>query len=1679
MKTTSTKKYNIILIILSFIIPSAIALLGLLSGSYAPFGLKNTICAAGYNDYIPYYYELYDRFHEGNLFGYSHISGLGYDFTSLLAYYISDPVNFLIVFFPRNSIIAVLDILYAIRIGLAGSFMSLYLSYKKNQFWNNYEETNEKSTESDKKDFVIGFKSIPDIASIRFIMTFDWIVLATSCIYALCISMIGTGMNVAYIGAIALLPLVMLGIDKIIYEKKIMTFVIFMSLSVYSNIHISIITIIFIIFYLLTRDYEDISHILSTIKNFVIASILSVLCSGVVIVGSIQGGFFVKDNTLMFPSVLFGNPMNSVRQLLSQSSVSAISMYGTSDIAVCTLGIFLLICYILQNKIKISTKIKNIALLLFVLSGTCVSTTAHLFNGFNLPAKNKVEFGYIICFIFIVIIFEEIPHLHELNIIKILLSFIVSGVIIFSPLFFADGYEKINVFIKTLEYLFGYFFLLLIFNSKSMTKTLYYLLTSIIIIAEVSIPYIQNSTDLGNFYLSQKLDNIQSIQLYEAAHKIQNNEDGKSVLIYNPLNSNDTPFTIDLSGYDYVIAATPFFPDASLELISKDKKEKALFSIYTYNNSDGIKHIFYPKDTENFIYNAQNPYDSSNNLAVLHMNGKHVFDLLDVQVAPSLASDGSSASFEVSFNAIEGDVYFNAYSASFLCNAAEVDNVASVIQNVPKSNNLNINYIYSAAVINSENYNDFLNITKNNSVVTDATNNSFTINAPEDGYVSTDYSNISALSFSVNGKKVKPISIINNNALVPVKAGDNKVEVNYSYKYIIISAILAIITIILSFVLSSKKKKGNNEDKVATDDGTDKESKEIGLKKTKKVIINFVTDNFVYIVTVSIILFVFILCQMITSSIPFGAYYTIKDDGFAQYYTLFSSYIDSVKEGELLPIATFNVGGFSDTYRYTIQNIILCPWVIATFSVIPKSLYMELFVLFYIGYMLLPALSIIFYLTKRHAHRYDKHDKRLIIYALLYTLSSYLEVFFPYYVGFRYLAYLPLIILGLEQLIYNNKKALYVCMLTLMMFFDVYASFLVCEFLVLYFFTLKFDSFKDFIKKGLSFSLGSIISALLTSFILLPFFYMTRLSPYMETDSKNPEILKFYKSFFEIIAQYHPGNAISAVSENDSQAATYCGLIILFIIPLYLMNRSFSMKEKIKKIALILLLFVATNNEMLNYILHGFHFQTLAPNRFAAYIIFLLITIVADIDLGKTEYNRTAFLFTILLASAFISLMYTNQYETLGITIKISYILVATYVITAFIIYANKSKNIQHYLLYIAVIDILINAVIVFSLNIGSKSEIVDTVKRFDSLAEKYPDMHDFDTITEYITMDHSYKNAGKISKMNTLSFFDSVFTIDTMNYIGFFNIDAQGNSITYKGNPLADMMLKVKYNIENTNEDTSYSLYPTIFKENEYALHENPNYISLGFVMPDTEILRNLNKDDYNDSYDFQNTFSKAVGSDKIYTKISCEKKTDSTDENSTYFTNEDIYEHEEGNTKIKKYLPTNIHLSEDYNGTLFVEYDDTIYLIGSISEANRDTAYDYPLDDDENPENFKPNLAIYNPDSITKLHDILDKNKLTKVKKNGNRIEAELNSDQDGMLYISLPYYEGWTIYVDGQKVEKEHFLGGMGVKVTSGNHTISMKYISPYSIPGIAISSLTALIIMICGIIRVKKNQNLIEK
>ena len=105
---------------------------------------------------------------------------------------------------------------------------------------------------------------------------------------------------------------------------------------------------------------------------------------------------------------------------------------------------------------------------------------------------------------------------------------------------------------------------------------------------------------------------------------------------------------------------------------------------------------------------------------------------------------------------------------------------------------------------------------------------------------------------------------------------------------------------------------------------------------------------------------------------------------------------------------------------------------------------------------------------------------------------------------------------------------------------------------------------------------------------------------------------------------------------------------------------------------------------------------------------------------------------------------------------------------------------------------------------------------------------------------------------------------------------------------------------------------------------------------------------------------------------------------------------------------------------------------------------------------------------------HDILNKNCLKNVTYNNNIIEATLDTDKNGMLYISLPYYEGWNIYVDGIKTEKEKYLGGMGVNIQSGHHIIKMTYRTPYVLLGMIISITTLIYLVFFYIIYYKSDK-----
>ena len=89
--------------IVTFIIALFIILVSLIYSGFAPFGPRDVLTANEQTTYTRYFFELYDMVHSGkNIFSYSMYEGTGYDFTTVLTYFLSDPTNLIVLIFFRE-----------------------------------------------------------------------------------------------------------------------------------------------------------------------------------------------------------------------------------------------------------------------------------------------------------------------------------------------------------------------------------------------------------------------------------------------------------------------------------------------------------------------------------------------------------------------------------------------------------------------------------------------------------------------------------------------------------------------------------------------------------------------------------------------------------------------------------------------------------------------------------------------------------------------------------------------------------------------------------------------------------------------------------------------------------------------------------------------------------------------------------------------------------------------------------------------------------------------------------------------------------------------------------------------------------------------------------------------------------------------------------------------------------------------------------------------------------------------------------------------------------------------------------------------------------------------------------------------------------------------------------------
>lgn len=89
------------------------------------------------------------------------------------------------------------------------------------------------------------------------------------------------------------------------------------------------------------------------------------------------------------------------------------------------------------------------------------------------------------------------------------------------------------------------------------------------------------------------------------------------------------------------------------------------------------------------------------------------------------------------------------------------------------------------------------------------------------------------------------------------------------------------------------------------------------------------------------------------------------------------------------------------------------------------------------------------------------------------------------------------------------------------------------------------------------------------------------------------------------------------------------------------------------------------------------------------------------------------------------------------------------------------------------------------------------------------------------------------------------------------------------------------------------------------------------------------------------------------------------------------------------------------------------------------------------------------------------------SQINQKGALIKGDIEVKEDGYLVTSLPYQHGFTVLIDGQKVNTECVnTAFLGAKIQKGKHTVAIKFNAPMKDMGLLLSGLGIVLLIIQG-------------
>ena len=790
---------------------------------------------------------------------------------------------------------------------------------------------------------------------------------------------------------------------------------------------------------------------------------------------------------------------------------------------------------------------------------------------------------------------------------------------------------------------------------------------------------------------------------------------------------------------------------------------------------------------------------------------------------------------------------------------------------------------------------------------------------------------------------------------------------------------------------------------------------------------------------------------------PFGDRSFLRTDMYHQYVPFHAQLAEMLQNGESL-LYSWEIGAGSNFI--TLFAYYLCSPFNLVLFLITKAGVIE-----YTSYMVvlktgLAGLTMAWYLCRK----FDTRTVTAAFFAMAYGLSGYMAAYSWNIMWLDCIWLAPMVLLGLEQLVEENRGLMYCITLALSILTNYYISIMLCMFLVLYFLCLliMYPSKKgtetvgeapcrlrDYLYKCLLFAFYSLLAGGLAAVLLLP--VGAALKTTASGNFNFPDSLSTYFGTVDMLVRHMAGVETEIGLEHWPNLYSCAAVFVL--APLYIMNKNIPYKEKIVKCVLLLFMLVSFAWNIPNFIWHGFHYPNSLPCRQS----FLYTIILLAMCFEALHNIRTASVAQIVgsLWGAIAFLFLCEQtVDAPEVRFYVYYINIGLIGLYGLFLYLYKRRkmstpNLATLAFLLVFVEMTLNMGIT-SITTTGRSAYLKYTENFSALSE-WADNEEGGNFFRMEKVVKKTKNDGAWAGYRSASIFSSTTNAAITKVYKQLGMEGSTNAYSFTGaTPFVSSLLSVKYTL--TTEELDGPLTTLVQLCDGVNLYRNDHVLPLGFM------ISSQGSWNYNDPDPMQvhNSFVANHTSVKsLYTHVTSGSST-----SYTFTAGQSGYYY----GVLTDFSVKNIKAAFEETSTSYNNVNrDFILDLGYLQGGEQVTL----TGEDQKTINIKIYRLL--EDNYIQAMAELNQQPLEVTSYSATEIQATIHALESGTLFTSIPYEEGWTVMVDGVPVQTKAYADAfVSIDLTAGQHTITMTYMPIGLMEGAVISLASLAILMIVVLI-----------